>query len=51
MRRYESLWSAEQGPKNPFYRDGITPGMRNHLGARFLLRATLAAFVLIYNNI
>ena len=33
-RRYESLWTVEQGPKNPYYRDGVTPGMRNHLGAR-----------------
>jgi len=41
--RYESLWSAEQGPKNPFYRDGITPGMRNHLGAS-IERTNLADF-------
>lgn len=30
--KYEALWAAEQGPKNPFYVDGITPGMRNTLG-------------------
>lgn len=29
---YEALWAPELGPKNPFYADGITPGMRNTLG-------------------
>ena len=24
---YEALWAPEQGPKNPFYADGITPGL------------------------
>ena len=30
--KYENLWAAEEGPKNPYYVNGITPGMRNTLG-------------------
>jgi len=30
--KYEALWAVEQGPQNPYYVNGITPGMRNTLG-------------------
>jgi hypothetical protein len=33
--RVEQLWAPVEGPKNPFYRDGVTPGMRNHLAGSF----------------
>ena len=30
--KYENLWAADEGLKNPYYVNGITPGMRNTLG-------------------
>uniref|UniRef100_A0A7S4KY98 Pre-mRNA-processing factor 17 n=1 Tax=Guillardia theta TaxID=55529 RepID=A0A7S4KY98_GUITH len=40
---YEALWTPEAGPSNPYYQNGITPGMRNTLGG-FIERTNVADF-------
>jgi len=40
---FEQLWAPEAGPLNPYYANGVTPGMRNTLGGS-MERTNLADF-------